>query len=152
MKMKLSSLLLFVSFVFILSFLLVDSAYANTIKQYTGVPNWLQYKYWEVRKKNQTGSQYFFGNKENFTARNTNCGSFTSKAISYIKIKGSYVMTGKDPQNDQKIIWWFIKPINSKRIELGYKTIPMNSFPKFSPSHYEIVVGKRISAVTAMLH
>jgi len=47
-------------------------------------------------------------------------GNFKSNQISYIKLSGTYVMTGTDPFDSDDVVWWFIKPTNHlKLIKIG---------------------------------
>lgn len=151
-KLKLSFLVSFVVTIVFVFMSFKQNVSANSIKQYNGVPERLQYKYWGVKATAHRHAEYFFGNKVNFSAKHTDLGTFTSTQISYIKIRGSYVMTGTDPKNAQNVIWWFVKPINRKKIKLGFESVSMKSVPKYAPNHYETKVAKRVSSVTAILH
>ncbi len=145
-------LLLLVVFIGIFS---IDpgSVSAKSTKQYDGVPSTLINKYWEVKDGFKGHSEYFYGSKSSYFGKHTNLGNFKSGWITYIKVKelGTYVMSGMDPVNSSKVIWWFIKPIQKwKKIRIGFVEVPLNDVPKHTPNYYMKDVATRVTKVTAI--
>lgn len=118
-----------------------------------GVPPILINKYWKYTPQNSSLTQYFYGTRGKFFAKNTVQGNFNSSVLSWACFSGYYTMQGIDSKKPNYFDWWFIKPNkNYSRIRFGYITIPKTKIPKHSPSYYANKVATRTSSVTAILH